>query len=165
MAQGLTPGPLMFAREAETIYAIFAFLLVSNVMLLFVGLWAIRYMQRIVLIPDALLYPAVAAFCFAGAYAVNNAAFDIVIMLLGGALGYAMRKGGMPIASFVIGILLAPVLENSLRQSLAASRASLWIFVEKPAALALLIDLAGILCLFAWRAWTGQSQKTSAKSN
>ncbi|MFK7837552.1 MAG: tripartite tricarboxylate transporter permease [Sulfitobacter sp.] len=165
MAQGLTPGPLMFAREPETIYAIFAFLLVSNVMLLFIGLWAIRYMQRIVLIPDALLYPAVAAFCFAGAYAVNNAAFDIVIMLFGGALGYGMRKVGMPIAPFVIGVLLAPGLENALRQSLAASRGSLWIFVEKPAALVLLIVLAGILCLFAWRGWAGPPQPSSARSN
>jgi putative tricarboxylic transport membrane protein len=163
MAQGLTPGPLMFTREPEIIYAIFAFLLVSNVMLLFVGLWSIRYLQRIVLIPDALLYPSVAAFCFAGAYAVNNAPFDIVILLAGGVLGYGMRKVGMPIAPFVIGILLAPGLENSLRQSLAASRGSLWIFVEKPAALVLLIILAGILCLFAWRGWTGPRQQTSSE--
>lgn len=153
MAQGLMPGPLMFARDAETIYAIFAFLLISNVMLLFVGLWAIRYMQRIVLIPNALLYPAVAAFCFAGAFAVNNAAFDIVIMLVGGLAGYAMRKTGMPIAPLVIGMLLAPGLENSLRQSLTASRGSLLIFVEKPAALVLLLILAAIIALFVWRGW------------
>ncbi|MDW3221836.1 MAG: tripartite tricarboxylate transporter permease [Paracoccaceae bacterium] len=165
MAQGLTPGPLMFAREAETIYAIFAFLIVSNVMLLCVGLWAIRYMQRIVLIPDALLYPAVAAFCFAGAYAVNNAAFDIMIMLAGGALGYIMRKVGMPIAPFVIGILLAPGLENSLRQSLAVSRGSLTIFVEKPPSLVLLLILAGILVLFAWRGWKGAPDPSSTTIN
>lgn len=153
MAQGLMPGPLMFARDAETVYAIFAFLLVSNVMLLFVGLWAIRYMQRIVLIPNALLYPAVAAFCFAGAFAVNNTGFDIVIMLVGGIAGYAMRKTGMPIAPFVIGMLLAPGLENSLRQSLTASRGSLLIFVEKPGALALLVILAGLVGLFALQGW------------
>ncbi|MFK7762967.1 MAG: tripartite tricarboxylate transporter permease [Roseobacter sp.] len=165
MAQGLTPGPLMFAREAETIYAIFAFLIVSNVMLLFVGLWAIRYIQRIVLIQDALLYPAVAAFCFAGAYAVNNAVFDIVIMLAGGVLGYGMRKMNVPIAPFVIGILLAPGLENSLRQSIAASRGSLSIFIEKPSALVLLIVLIGILSLFIWRGWKGASKQTSSKPN
>lgn len=165
MAQGLTPGPLMFAREAETIYAIFAFLIVSNVMLLFVGLWAIRYLQRIVLIPDALLYPSVAAFCFAGAFAVNNAAFDIIIMLAGGVLGYGMRKVDMPIAPFVIGILLAPGLENSLRQSIAASRGSLSIFIEKPSALVLLLILMGILCLFIWRGWKGTSEQTSSKPN
>lgn len=151
MAQGLTPGPLMFARDAETIYALFAFLIVSNLLLLAVGVFAIRYLQRIVLIPSALLYPAVAAFCFAGAFAVNNAAFDIVIMIAGGLAGYAMRKTGMPIPPLVIGLLLAPGLENSLRQTLTVSRGSLDIFVTRPGALALLAILCLLIALFAWR--------------
>ena len=153
MAQGLMPGPLLFSRDAETIYALFAILIVSNVMLLGLGLWAIRYMQRIVLIPSAMLYPSVAAFCFAGAFAVNNAAFDIAVMLAGGLAGYVMRKTGFPIAPLVIGMLLAPGLESSLRQSLTASRGSLAIFVEKPGAFALLIILVALLALFAWRGW------------
>lgn len=151
MAQGLMPGPLMFSRDAETIYALFAFLIVSNVMLLCLGFWAVRHMQHIVSIPNALLYPSVAAFCFAGAYAVNNAAFDIAIMLAGGVLGYLMRKAQVPIAPFVIGILLAPGLENSLRQTLTVSRGSLSAFVDEPGALALLLILLGILTLFAFR--------------
>lgn len=151
MAQGLMPGPLMFSRDAETIYALFAFLIVSNIMLLFVGLWAVRHMQHIVSIPNALLYPSVAAFCFAGAYAVNNAAFDIVIMLAGGLLGYLMRKTQVPIAPFVIGTLLAPGLENSLRQTLTVSRGSLSAFVDKPSALALLLVLLAILAIFTFR--------------
>ena len=151
MAQGLMPGPLMFSRDAETIYALFAFLIVSNVMLLFLGLWAVRHMQHIVSIPNALLYPSVAAFCFAGAYAVNNATFDIAIMLAGGLLGYLMRKTHVPIAPFVIGILLAPGLENALRQTLTVSRGSLSAFVDKPSALALLLVLLAILAVFTVR--------------
>jgi putative tricarboxylic transport membrane protein len=108
-------------------------------------------MQHVVSIPNALLYPSVAAFCFAGAYAVNNAAFDIVIMLAGGLLGYLMRKAAVPVAPFVIGILLAPGLENSLRQTLTVSRGSLAIFVEKPGALALLLVLLTVLALLLWR--------------
>lgn len=110
-------------------------------------------MQRIVLIPTALLYPSVAAFCFAGAFAVNNAAFDIGVMLAGGLAGYVMRKTGFPIAPLVIGMLLAPGLESSLRQSLTASRGSLAIFVERPGALALFLILVMLLALFVWRGW------------
>ena len=161
MAQGLMPGPLMFSRDAETVYALFAFLIVSNVMLLVLGLWAVRYMQHIVSIPNALLYPSVAAFCFAGAYAVNNAAFDIVIMLAGGLLGYAMRKSGVPMAPFVIGILLAPGLENSLRQTLTVSRGSLSAFVDEPGALALSLVLVAIVAVFAVRGVRSASSQTT----
>jgi putative tricarboxylic transport membrane protein len=121
------------------------------VLLLVVGLASIRYLQRIVLIPAALLYPAVAAFCFAGAYAVNNSSFDIVIMLIGGVAGYAMRKTGMPIPPLVIGMLLAPGLESSLRQTLTVSRGSFDIFVTRPGALALLTVLGLLIALFLWR--------------
>lgn len=151
MAQGLTPGPLLFDRDAETIYALFAFLIVSNVLLLGIGFFAIRYLQRIVTIPSAVLYPVVAALCFAGAFAVNNATFDLVIMMAGGVAGYGMRKTGMPIPPLVIGMLLAPGLENSLRQALTVSRGSLDIFVTRPGALVLLTILCLLIVLFTWR--------------
>lgn len=151
MAQGLMPGPLLFTREPETVYALFAFLMASNVMLLLLGFAAIRYLRRIVLIPPGLLYPSVAAFCFAGAYAVNNSVFDIAVMLAGGLLGYGMRKTSMPIPPLIIGLLLAPGLEQSLRQSLTMSRGSLEIFVTRPGALALSCVLGLVLAAMLWR--------------
>ena len=151
MAQGLMPGPLLFSRDPQTIYALFAFLMVSNVMLLLVGFAAIRWLRRIVLIPEGLLYPAVAALCFAGAFAVNNSAFDILVMMAGGLAGFGMRRIGMPIAPLIIGLLLAPGLEQSLRQSLMMSRGSLDIFVSRPGALALVCVLGLVLALMAWR--------------
>jgi len=151
MAQGLMPGPLLFTREPEIIYALFAFLMVSNVMLLLIGFAAIRYLRRIVLIPEGVLYPVVAAFCLAGAFAVNNSVFDIGIMIGGGIAGYAMRKIAMPIPPLIIGLLLAPGLEQSLRQTLTMSRGSFNIFVTRPGALALACVLGLVLALMAWR--------------
>ena len=151
MAQGLMPGPLLFTRDPTTIYALFAFLMLSNVMLLLIGFAAIRWLRRIVLIPDGVLYPVVAAFCIAGAFAVNNSVFDIGIMLAGGIAGYAMRKIAMPIAPLIIGLLLAPGLEQSLRQSLTMSRGSLQIFVNRPGSLALVCVLGLVLAFMLWR--------------
>lgn len=142
MAQGLLPGPLMFSRDPETIYALFAFLIVSNLMLFGFGLFAIRYLRRIVLIPDGLLYPVVAVLCFAGAYAVNNSSFDILIMMVGGVAGYLMRKTGMAIPPLVIGMLLAPGLEQSLRQTFLLSNGDPSIFVTRPISLLLTIAFA-----------------------
>jgi len=74
-----------------------------------------------------------------------------VIMLAGGVAGYAMRKTAMPIPPLVIGMLLAPGLENSLRQTLTVSRGSLEIFVTRPGALALLAVFCLLIALFVWR--------------
>jgi len=151
MAQGLMPGPLLFTRDPETIYALFAFLMVSNVLLLLIGFAAIRWLRRIVLIPEGLLYPAVAALCFAGAFAVNNSVFDILVMMIGGLAGFGMRRIAMPVAPLIIGLLLAPGLEQSLRQSLTISRGSLDIFVSRPGALALVCVLGLVLAFMVWR--------------
>lgn len=151
MAQGLMPGPLLFTREPEIIYALFAFLMVSNVMLLLVGFAAIRYLRRIVLIPQGILYPIVVAFCLAGAFAVNNSVFDVGVMMAGGFAGYIMRKISMPIPPLIIGLLLAPGLEQSLRQTLTISRGSFDIFVTRPGALVLTCLLGLVLTLILWR--------------
>lgn len=142
MAQGLTPGPMLFESHGATVYGLFAILLATNVMLLGFGLLAVRWLPRITLIPDGLLFPAVTILCFAGAYSVNSSLFDVFVMVAGGAAGYLMRKTGVPVPPLVIGLLLAPGLENSLRQTMMLSDNSLSIFVERPIA-------AGILALIA----------------
>lgn len=142
MAQGLTPGPMLFESHGATVYGLFAILLATNVMLLGFGLLAVRWLPRITLIPDGLLFPAVTILCFAGSYSVNSSLFDVFVMVAGGAAGYLMRKTGVPVPPLVIGLLLAPGLENSLRQTMMLSDNSLSIFVERPIA-------AGILALIA----------------
>lgn len=151
MAQGLLPGPMLFASHGPVLYGLFALLLVTNVMLLAFGLVAIRHLAKIVLIPPGLLLPSVTALCFTGAFAVNSALFDIVIMLAGGLAGYLMRKASVPISPLVIALLIAPRLENSLRQSLVLSDGDLSIFVTRPIAASIAALLAGVLILFGWR--------------
>jgi len=151
MAQGLLPGPLLFVNHGPVLYGLFAFLLVTNVMLLVFGLVAVRYLARIVLIPQPLLLPCVTALCFAGAFAVNSSYFDLIIMLAGGIAGYGMRKTGVPIPPLVIALLLAPGFENALRQSLLLSDQSLTIFVSRPISAGLTGLLALSLALFIWR--------------
>lgn len=152
MAQGLLPGPLLFANHGEVLYGLFALLLVTNVMLLIFGLAAIRYLARVVLIPQGLLLPSVTALCFMGAFAVNSSFFDIVIMVSGGIVGYFMRKTHVPIPPLVISLLLAPRFENALRQSLILSDRDLSIFVTRPISAAIMVLLVVSLALYAWRA-------------
>lgn len=160
MAQGLLPGPLLFRQHGDVIYGLFTVLLLTNLLLLVFGLAAILYLRRIVLIPQALLLPSVSVLCFAGAYAVNSAFVDVLVMIAGGGGGYLMRKAGMPIPPFVIAMLLAPGLENAMRQSLLFGGGSLAIFVTRPLSAALLALFALSIAILILRAFRARSRGT-----
>jgi putative tricarboxylic transport membrane protein len=75
-------------------------------------------------------------------YAVNNSVVDVWIMGGAGLLGYVLRKLDFEIAPIILGLVLAPMLELSFRQSLAMSAGSYAIFFTRPiAAIMLLIGL------------------------
>jgi putative tricarboxylic transport membrane protein len=152
MAQGLTPGPLLFQKHASLVYGFFAVLIVANVMLLALGLGAIRIARLITRIPRSALSPLVVAVALVGAYAVNSAMLDVWIAIAGGVAGYIMRRLAIPIPPMVIAMLVAPGLENALRQSLLLSTDGLAIFVTRPVSGAMVAIVAAALAAMSWAA-------------
>src|SRR5690554_2441807 len=132
MVHGLTPGPILFQENLPLIYALFLGIMLSSVILLFVGNAAIRYFSLIADIPKAILFPIVLMFCVYGAYAVNNDTFDVWLMLAFGLLGYVFNRTGIPAAPFLIGFILGPMFEDNLRRSLLIGSNDLSIFVRGP---------------------------------
>ncbi|WP_445010866.1 tripartite tricarboxylate transporter permease [Vreelandella stevensii] len=132
MVHGLTPGPLLFQENLPLIYALFLGIMLSSVILLFVGNAAIRYFSLIADIPKSILFPIVLMFCVYGAYAVNNDTFDVWLMLAFGVLGYVFNRTGIPAAPFLIGFILGPMFEDNLRRSLLIGANELSIFVRGP---------------------------------
>jgi putative tricarboxylic transport membrane protein len=80
---------------------------------------------------------------------VNNSIVDVWIMLIMGVLGYALRKFGFDPAPLVLGLVIAPIFEQSLRQSLIMSNGNYLIFLARPIALLLLAISAGLLAMSA----------------
>ncbi len=150
MAHNINPGPLLFEQHGPLVYSLFAVLIVSNLMLLVFGRIAIRWLRNIGMVPNGLLLPAVTALCFAGSFAVSSSYFDMFITLIGGVVGVVMRKLDVPTAPLVISLLLAPSLEQNIRQSLAFSDGSLDIFVTRPIAAGLLLLTVLSIAGFAW---------------
>lgn len=117
MLQGLTPGPLMFKENITLIYAIFAGMMLSSIVLLIAGSLAIRSFVRIADVPQRILLPLVLLFCVFGSYAVQNQMFDVLLMFLFGLLGFLMNRIGMAAAPFLIGFILGPLFEDNLRRA------------------------------------------------
>lgn len=132
MVHGLQPGPLMFAANADMIYALFIGLIASSFLLFFIGGAVVRLFKRAADIPKSALWPAVLILCAHGAYALNGSIFDVGVMFAFGALGYAMRLAGAPAAPFLIAFILGPLLEDSFRQSMLMSGGSFAILFETP---------------------------------
>jgi putative tricarboxylic transport membrane protein len=138
ISQGLTPGPLLFINHGPVIYALYALLIITNIALVFLGLVAIRGFSKILALPQSYVFACVTILAVAGSYAINSNFFDVSIMFIGGIAGFIMRRCGIPVAPFIIALLLTPLLENNFRQALAMSDGSLLIFVQRPIAASLL---------------------------
>jgi putative tricarboxylic transport membrane protein len=120
---------------------------VGNVLLLLLNLPLVGLFVNVLRIPYSYLYPLVIMFCLIGVYTVNNSIVDVWIMLIMGVLGYFLRKFGLDPAPLVLGLVISPTFELSLRQSLIMSNGYWGIFFTRPIALVLFCIAAVLLGL------------------
>jgi putative tricarboxylic transport membrane protein len=93
-------------------------------------------------------------FCIIGVYEVNNSIIDVWIMLIMGVAGYFLRKFDFDPAPLVLGLVITPTFELSLRQSLVMSSGDWLIFFQRPIAATLFACVAALLLLSAYSALT-----------
>ena len=138
MIHGLAVGPLIFEKSGPIVYSIFAAAFITIGAYWLVGLVFIRGGVVLTKLSKEYLFPVIAIVCVMGVYTLNTNLFDVKVMLLSGGLGYCMRKFSIPVAPLIIGFLLGPEAELTLRHSLMLSQGSLYIFFDHPVALAFL---------------------------
>ncbi len=148
MVHGITPGPMLIAERPDLFWGFVASMYVGNVMLLILNLPLVGLFVRLLRIPYSYLYPCILAFCILGCYSVSNSVVDVWIMLSMGGIAFVLRKFGYDLAPVALGLVLAPMLELSLRQSLAMSAGSYAIFFERPISLTM-IGVGIVLLLFS----------------
>src|SRR5688572_26852372 len=147
MVHGIAPGPQLIQNQPELFWGFVASMYVGNTVLLILNLPFVGLFVNLLRIPYAYLYPAILCFCILGCYSVSNSVIDVWIMLIMGGIGYVLRKLGYDLAPVALGLVLAPMLELSLRQSLAMSAGDYFIFLERPIALTMLTLGAVLLVL------------------
>jgi putative tricarboxylic transport membrane protein len=168
LVHGISPGPLLITQQPDLFWGFIASMYVGNVVLLILNLPMVGLFVILLRIPYPLLYPAILVFSVVGVYAVNGSVVDVWIMAVMGALGYLLRKFDFETAPIVLGLVLAPMLEMSLRQSLALSSGSYAVFVNRPIAASMLVVGLALLLLslrplvsagLDWRRGLGLKQK------
>jgi putative tricarboxylic transport membrane protein len=145
MMWGLRPGPLLFEKNPQFVWGLIASQYIANVLLLILSTAFIPLFVRALRIPYSILMPLIIIFCVTGAYSLKNNLWDVGMMLVFGVLGYFMKRLGYSPAALVLALVLGPLAERALRQSLIISDAGLGIFFLRPiAAVLTILALAAI---------------------
>ncbi len=147
MVHGVSPGPMLMQDHPELFWGVIASMYVGNVVLLILNLPFVGLFVNILRVPYSYLYPAVLGFATIGVYAVNNSVVDVWIMAGAGLIGYVLRKLDFELAPIILGLVLAPMLELSFRQSLAMSAGDYAIFITRPIAAVMLAVAFTLLLL------------------
>jgi putative tricarboxylic transport membrane protein len=145
MIHNITPGPMLVKEHPQLFWGVIASMYLGNIMLLVLNLPLIGLWVQLLRVPYSLLFPLILFVCLIGAYVINNSAVDVAIMFIFGVVGYFMRKFEYEPAPLVLAYVLAPMLENALRQSLILSSGSFGIFINRPISAGCLIVAAVLL--------------------
>jgi len=131
----IQPGPLLFQTNGQLVWSLMAGYLIANLIMFLIMTLASRQIAKIVKINKAYLIPAVFVFCLIGAYALSNRLFDVWVVLGFGVIGYILDRARFPLGPFVIGFVLAGILEAELRSGLQLSDGSWTPIFTRPIAL------------------------------
>jgi putative tricarboxylic transport membrane protein len=143
--KGLRPGPMIFQRTPEILYAVYITFVLANLILIPFAVMAIKAGSQMLRVPRKILMPAILMFCIVGSFAINNAVFDVIIMLATGVLAYFMEANDIPVAPAILGLVLGPLLEDSFMVSMIKSDWDLTFFFHRPVS-----GVLGVITVLIW---------------
>ncbi len=153
LVQGIKPGPLLMEQYPEIFWGVIASMYIGNVMLLILNLPLVGLWVSLLRIPMHILIVGIVLFAMIGAYSVDNNSFDMWVLLFFGVVGYFLRKLDFDLAPLILALVLGPLIESRMRESLFMSRGDLAIFVSSPIAVAIwLLGLVMIAARFLLKA-------------
>lgn len=149
---GLPVGPLFILQHPDLFWGVVASMYIGNILLLILNLPLIPLWVKLLKVRYIILFPAILVFCILGAYSLNYNVVEVIIMMICGIFGYVFRKLRFEPAPLVFGMVLGPLLERSLRQSLIISQGSWSIFLDRPVSAGLLCLAGAVICInvFTW---------------
>jgi TctA family transporter len=136
---GIQPGPTVMTEQPALFWGVIASMWIGNLFLIVLNLPLIGVWVRMVQVPYHFLFPAILVFCGIGVFSLSNATLDIYLMAAFGLLGYVFRKLECEPAPMLLGFILGPMMEESLRRALLLSKGDPGIFVTRPISAVMLI--------------------------
>jgi putative tricarboxylic transport membrane protein len=144
---GIQPGPQLFDKNAQLVWALIASLYIGNVMLLILNLPLVGLWVKLLKIPKPQLYAGILIFATVGVYGMRQSAFDLVLLYAIGLLGVVMRRFDFPTAPVVVGMILGPLAEAHMRNAISIGEGKWSVCLERPLSLGLMVVVVLVLVL------------------
>ncbi|GAA0178992.1 tripartite tricarboxylate transporter permease [Clostridium sediminicola] len=145
---GIIPGPTMFTKQGVTAYAIIFGILIANILLYFIGLVFTKQVAKIVQVRYSYLGPLIITFCFAGAFAANGSVYEVILMMGILIISYILMKLDISVIPIMLGMILAPIMEQNFVNSMIIYNGDIMIFFKRPVSLIILILTAVLVYSF-----------------
>jgi putative tricarboxylic transport membrane protein len=145
--KGLNPGPSIFMTNAVAIYAIFMVFILANLLMLPLGVAAIKSAKQLLRAPREVLMPVILLFCVVGSFAINNSIFGVLLMLVFGVAAYLMEENGFPVAPAILGMVLGAMLEEHFIRAMIRADGNFGAFFERPIAGSLGVVTLAVVCI------------------
>ncbi len=129
---GIQTGPQLLDTQGPLVWSLIASLVVANILLLLLNLPLVGMWVKLLKIPKPYLFAGIATFAVLGAYAAGGSTFDVILLIVLGAVGYLMRRFGYPVSPMIVGAILGPLAEVQLRRALDISGGDLGALVSTP---------------------------------
>ncbi|WP_299166533.1 tripartite tricarboxylate transporter permease [uncultured Arthrobacter sp.] len=139
LIHGITPGPQLISEDPELFWGVVNSMYIGNILLLILSIPLVGLFVKILRVRAAILAPITALITILGAYTIRNSMFDVLLVVLFGALGYLMKKFGFEPGPLVLAFVLGELLESNLRRSLLVLEGDVSGFLTRPISATLLV--------------------------
>nr|MBC8158817.1 tripartite tricarboxylate transporter permease [Alphaproteobacteria bacterium] len=150
MIHGLQPGPQLFMNNPEVVYGIYFSVFFGSLAMMIIMLFAAKPLSRVVEVPKNILLPLLFVVAATGIYSMNSRVFDVFTMCCFGVLGYVFDRYRYPLAPFILGYLLGPLVEGNIRQ-LVEMQGHAWDMLTRPISATFLVCAALFLGFSLYR--------------
>ncbi len=147
---GIQSGPLFISQQPTLAYGIFAAYLLAHPIMVVIMAFFARWALKLVTMPKSILFPIVLVLCVVGAYALNNTMSNVYVLLVFGILGYLMVKAGLPLAPFILGVILGDQIEINMIRAIMSDSDPL-LFITRPISGVLLALSVGSVAFALWQ--------------
>lgn len=136
---GVQPGPVMFRDNASFVYTVIILMILANVAFLAVGFFVSKLLTKFLSLPQSFIWTTIIILSLIGSYAINNSAFDLLIVFISGLAGFVFRLLDVPLGPIVLALILGPMAEANMRRALILSQGNFATFFTRPISLVLVI--------------------------
>ncbi len=152
----ITPSPLLISQHGDLFWTVIASMYIGNVVLLILNLPLVGVFASLTKTPKQILLPVITVIMLLGTYGLNGNLFDVWVLLFFGVAGYIMKIVNYPSVPLIIALVLGPLFEESLRQSLILAHGELSFYLQRPVTAAILVITAIVIL---WGLSSGMRRK------